>query len=189
MYCKYCGKQIADDSTFCQYCGRKQSSNIELKTEQHNLRVELGGNLKASLAPELPKFTGLKNFYKNHAVLVLTYGLWFFLNLLLLINGDDRKGFWPHTYTDRDRVAEHTHLEYIPWTGQTVEGKSWDLGPEETKWDWDIDRYGWSEFLVYVVLIPFLIFIGFRIFKYFKDGRNRPTRLTKFNPSEGLRRD
>lgn len=23
MYCKYCGKQIADDSTSCQYCGGK----------------------------------------------------------------------------------------------------------------------------------------------------------------------
>lgn len=23
MYCKHCGKQIADDSTFCQYCGGK----------------------------------------------------------------------------------------------------------------------------------------------------------------------
>ena len=23
MYCKHCGKQIADDSSFCQYCGEK----------------------------------------------------------------------------------------------------------------------------------------------------------------------
>lgn len=23
MYCKHCGKQIADDSSFCQYCGGK----------------------------------------------------------------------------------------------------------------------------------------------------------------------
>lgn len=26
MYCKHCGKEIADDSTFCNYCGGKQSS-------------------------------------------------------------------------------------------------------------------------------------------------------------------
>ena len=24
MYCKHCGKVIADDSTFCQYCGGRQ---------------------------------------------------------------------------------------------------------------------------------------------------------------------
>lgn len=186
MFCKHCGKLIADDSTFCQYCGGRQEFIIQQPSESKNLKVELGGNLKASLAPELPKFTWLKDFYKNHIALVFTYGLWFLVNLLLLINGNDRKGFWPHTYKYRDRVAEHTHLEYIPWTGQTVEGKSWDLGPEVTKWDWDIDRYGWSEFLVYVVLIPFLIYIGFRIFKYFKNRSDRPT---IFNPSEGLRRD
>ena len=25
MYCKHCGKQIDDDSSFCRYCGRLQS--------------------------------------------------------------------------------------------------------------------------------------------------------------------
>lgn len=186
MFCKHCGKQIADDSTFCQYCGGRQNSNIEQIAEQQRVKVELDGQLKASLAPEMPKFTWLKEFYKSHAALVMTYGLWFFVNLLLLINGEDRKGFWPHTYKYRERVAEHTHYDYIPWTGQTVEGKSWDLGPEMTKWDWDIDRYGWSEFLVYVVLIPFIIFIAFRIFKFFKNSGNQ---TIKFNPSEGLRKE
>ena len=23
MYCKHCGKQITDDSSFCKYCGEK----------------------------------------------------------------------------------------------------------------------------------------------------------------------
>lgn len=27
MYCKYCGKQIADDSVFCQYCGGNVADN------------------------------------------------------------------------------------------------------------------------------------------------------------------
>jgi len=26
MYCKYCGKEIVNDSIFCNYCGGKQSS-------------------------------------------------------------------------------------------------------------------------------------------------------------------
>ena len=25
MYCKHCGKEIADDSLFCQHCGGRQS--------------------------------------------------------------------------------------------------------------------------------------------------------------------
>ena len=27
MYCKHCGKEIADDSKFCQYCGKSLESN------------------------------------------------------------------------------------------------------------------------------------------------------------------
>lgn len=27
MYCKHCGKEIADNSNFCQYCGGKQDIN------------------------------------------------------------------------------------------------------------------------------------------------------------------
>lgn len=51
MFCKHCGKQIADDSTFCQYCGGRQNSNIEQIAEQQRVKVELDGQLKASLAP------------------------------------------------------------------------------------------------------------------------------------------
>ena len=25
MYCKYCGKEISDDSVFCQFCGKKMN--------------------------------------------------------------------------------------------------------------------------------------------------------------------
>lgn len=27
MYCKHCGKMIADDSKFCQHCGGKQDTH------------------------------------------------------------------------------------------------------------------------------------------------------------------
>lgn len=30
MYCKYCGKQIDDDSTFCKYCGKSLSGVTNL---------------------------------------------------------------------------------------------------------------------------------------------------------------
>ena len=186
MYCKYCGKQISDDSTFCQYCGGKQDNNELLPKE--TLKVELEGEVKASLAPKLPKLTGLKIFCRKNLAILLTYCIWFLINLLLLINGADRKGFWPHTYSHRERGAEHTHLEYIPWSRQTVESKYWDLGPEETKLSWDIDYYGLSEFLVYVVLFPLLIYICFRVFRYYKEQNSKPKKPIKFDPSEGLRR-
>lgn len=30
MYCKYCGKEIADDSIFCKYCGKQLSVELEI---------------------------------------------------------------------------------------------------------------------------------------------------------------
>lgn len=185
MFCKHCGQQIDNDSLFCRYCGSSQS-NIETPNEPQKVKVEIEGEVKASLSPQLPKFTKVKNFVKNHVALSFIYGVWLIVNLLFLINGEGRNGFWPHTYTHRERVAEHTRLEYIPWTGQTVNAKYWDLGPEETKWDWDLDTYGWSEFLIYVVLIPLLLYGIFLIYQYFK--KSNSTNSNRFNPSDGLRR-
>lgn len=33
MYCKHCGKQIADDSSFCQYCGGKVDAPVQESKE------------------------------------------------------------------------------------------------------------------------------------------------------------
>lgn len=37
MYCKHCGKQIDDDSTFCKYCGKSLSGVINLPSSLINL--------------------------------------------------------------------------------------------------------------------------------------------------------
>lgn len=34
MYCKHCGKEIADDSKFCRYCGEAQDSTNEVQPEK-----------------------------------------------------------------------------------------------------------------------------------------------------------
>ena len=34
MYCKHCGKEIADDSKFCRYCGKAQDSTNEVQPEK-----------------------------------------------------------------------------------------------------------------------------------------------------------
>lgn len=44
MYCKHCGKEIADDSKFCQHCGGKQdilsdsTKNVESDTKKESTR-------------------------------------------------------------------------------------------------------------------------------------------------------
>lgn len=49
MYCKHCGKQIADDSKYCQYCGGQQNEaitpfeaeSIKLKEEIARIKTDL----------------------------------------------------------------------------------------------------------------------------------------------------
>ncbi len=38
MYCKYCGKQIADDSRFCQHCGKSLATVEEEPVDKENYR-------------------------------------------------------------------------------------------------------------------------------------------------------
>lgn len=69
MYCKHCGKEIADDSKFCQHCG----SQLEVHTTNQSLE----GN------------KDYKKFYLSENVKFgfVGYGLWVVLNLYWLLTG------------------------------------------------------------------------------------------------------
>ena len=41
MYCKYCGKQIDDDSVYCRYCGKKVGEDIEVAETKPTTEEEL----------------------------------------------------------------------------------------------------------------------------------------------------
>lgn len=36
MYCKHCGKEIADDSKFCNHCGKEQDNQELVKGQTAN---------------------------------------------------------------------------------------------------------------------------------------------------------
>ena len=52
MYCKHCGKQIADDSTFCQYCGGKVMNGSPTQDSSIILPVK-GDNKSEESTPEV----------------------------------------------------------------------------------------------------------------------------------------
>ena len=150
MYCKHCGKQIDDDSVYCRFCGLPQTEMDNSTSPNHStpIHTELGGEIRIKLGPNSSMLKKINTFITKHSAFCV-----------LPASGGDRDGFWPHTYSHRERVAEHTRLEYIPWTGETVDAKYWDLGPEQIKINWSIDYYGFSEFLIYAILVPFIIFL------------------------------
>ena len=67
MYCKHCGKEIADDSIFCQHCGKQISERKENITNGSSIIVNW-----------------LLSISKKY---LLLYAIWFALNVLLLCFG------------------------------------------------------------------------------------------------------
>ena len=102
MYCKYCGKEIEDNSSFCNHCGKP-----------------LGNNQKA---------------FTNKPVWII-YLIWAFANLYLLMG------------TKEEYCAEL----FYPFTKYYGGGYSWEK-----------DYYDFSEFIVYVFIIPAILYVVYR---------------------------
>lgn len=110
MYCKHCGKEITEDSTFCNHCGKSQGANCRNITSK-------------------PVW--------------IVYGMWFVANLYLLmgekhINAFDY--FFPFTvYPKHDYYGDTTYSDYF-----------------------DKTCYDFSEFAVYVFILPAILYIIYR---------------------------
>ena len=77
MYCKYCGKQIEDDSFFCKYCGRK----ILDRERMYPLPKKVG--LKE-------KFTSLP---QRHQIAIILYTIWLLGWVCILIGNSNERLF------------------------------------------------------------------------------------------------
>ncbi len=166
MFCKHCGKQIADDSSFCQYCGGKQSmeaSSIDNAPNKPNNSLNVNGNINFSNNESL--LNRIIKFSSKNSSICLTYAVWFVLNIILLVCGSNSNGFFPRIYKD------------YHWRDGNI--GEWAI-------EWEIENYGWVEFIIYVILLPLLIYVGYILYNKIQRALDKPF---KFNPSEGLRRD
>lgn len=88
MYCKGCGKEVADDSKYCQYCGIKLTNNANA-TNKCSLLLSVLAKVKLS----------------NKAKTILShYMVWFVINMICLIfydkNRDASDWLFPFVSTD-----------------------------------------------------------------------------------------
>ena len=74
MYCKYCGKQIDDNSQFCKFCGKKLVETKKVSIEFTKPNIDVHTQLNKTLS-----FWGkLKNNKKNkHYFLAIIVGIIF----------------------------------------------------------------------------------------------------------------
>lgn len=111
MYCKGCGKEVADNSKYCQYCGIKLVNNTDA-TNKYSLLLSVLAKVKLS----------------NKAKTTLShYMVWFVINMICLI-----------FYDKRGRASD--------WLFPFVST--------------DLRDYDSSEFILYTLLIPYLIYWG-----------------------------
>ena len=120
MYCKHCGKEIADDSLFCQHCGEKQS---EL-TSNETTRVETETKMKEKVV-EIPTIKA--HFSDATKWWIIGCGIWIVINLYWLFAGDKSSS-----------ASEH-------------------FQPFSDKMDSSYSYYDITEFIVYVVGLPFIV--------------------------------
>lgn len=111
MYCKGCGKEVADDSKYCQHCGIKLVNNADA-TNKCSLLLSALAKVKLS----------------NKAKTALSYYMvWFVINMICLI------------FYDKNRDASDWLFPFVST---------------------DLRCYDGSEFILYTLLIPYLIYWG-----------------------------
>lgn len=121
MYCKHCGKQIADNSIFCQYCGSKQDDAATLNQELNP--TQESSNKKVIEIPTIKT-----NFSDKTKWWIIGSAIWIVLNLYWLFAGDKYSS-----------ASEHFMPFYID--GLDNNGSYYDI----------------SEFIVYVIGLPFAV--------------------------------
>ena len=116
MYCKHCGREIDDNSSFCKYCGESQDNKVSTTK-------------------------GLINFITQKPILSL-YFLWVIINIICLCQDE--------------KIGEYYYILYPKFFLDYLEGNT-DY--------FDLKYYQITDFMVYTILIPLVIFLGYHYFK------------------------
>lgn len=153
MYCKHCGKLIADDSVFCQYCGKKQDIII-VKDESYTESEQNEVFNKVELKPTYRRNEFAIFNAKYHKYWII-YAIWVSLNVIIWNLGNG-------------------YVEVCPFCGYEDNKPSSYLYPLRHCTDYDIDdnvkiykafdpsTYDITEFILYVIILPLLIIVYFK---------------------------
>lgn len=133
MYCKYCGKEIDENSRYCSYCGKR----VNLNSPKNSF---------------LPKLFSPKDKWS-----LIIYGFWFAVNLSLLLlggtNPHSKEALFPGGFREI-KVQDYD-------TGYSDDLPGYHTEYKYVKWVFDYSCYDYTDFLFYAVVIPFVLFLLF----------------------------
>ena len=127
MYCRFCGKELSNNSNFCPNCGASQKENAIKKESQ------------------------LSHFFSCHKKLSYFYIAWCLINIGLFLFSSP-KGY---RYVRGDRRDYDMSAGFYPFDkslNDIFQGDSYNCSLLE-----NIDVYDFSELFFYIVLIPAII--------------------------------
>ena len=111
MFCKQCGKEIANDSLFCQHCGTPQ--NGKTKTNE----ILLKDRISKKMGEKWSSFSHLKKvFSKNWKI---GFGIWVSINIIFILV-QSASGSYSHYWTSIYNDGEF-------WPFQTAELNSYGI--------------------------------------------------------------
>ena len=154
MFCKHCGKEIADDSKFCQHCGGKQDTSITLEAT-NNTESERG---------EVVNKVELKHtFEKRHTALFskksqkywLIYAIWVFINIIIWNMGSS---YVEHDFFDERNGKPSAYLYPL----RHCIYYDFNYSKNKTYKSFDPSTYDITEFILYVLILPLVIIIYFK---------------------------
>ncbi len=138
MYCRYCGKELPEDSNFCPNCGKKQKEDSKV-----------GPNISF----------GILSYIKEHKRVFYILLAWFLLHTTLYISSekydscDDQ--FYPFDLPFSDVIQGGIYVyDYGVHT------------PEVEFLGNSINYYDFTEFFAYVILLPLVIWGIVRLVPY-----------------------
>lgn len=193
MYCKHCGKEIDDNSSFCKYCGKSQESKSNRESKKFipiigwavyviwaiiNLCLLINENKSVDAINYLfPYHTSYTKeywgwFYDITDIIVYVFIIPVIIYIVL------------RRYGNRIKKSIGTVIIYVIWVitnyallwGDKAEEPLKDFYPfpnrlwiYERSWlfynHFNLSYYDYSEFVVYAFIIPAIIFFIYRRFK------------------------
>lgn len=146
MYCKHCGKEIVDDSKFCQHCGGK------LDTISSVPKIVSKPKNKEAIVTTKSDSMAMKFYAKNKIYIVLYY-VWLIINILFLLQGEEK------VYEITKRVYPNDGFEIIDYTFKATEVfYPFTSTGFRSSYMFNVKYYDWTEFLVYCLLIPVIVY-------------------------------
>ena len=154
MYCKHCGKEIADDSKFCQHCGGKQDGFVSVETVSNteSEKKEVTSKVEFKHTFEKKEFSIFSSKYHKYWII---YVIWVFVNIIIWNMGD---GYVKHDFFD-DRDGKPSAYLY-PLSHCTYCDVNGDW--HKTYESFDTSTYDITEFILYVIILPLLIIAYFK---------------------------